>query len=294
MKQFLSPKQAAITMGVSESSLKRWCDRGKFQIHRTAGGHRKIPVREVVRFLRETRREAARPDLLGLPTDLKPLRGPVSETVKPLAQALARGQFEAVQQLVFGHYLRGHTLAKLCDQLITPALATIGEEWNHGEIEIFEEHRAVQLTHRLLHELGSTLPAPASDAPLAMGGSVDQDVYGLPTQMIELALCELGWRATSLGPSLPFATLASAIRKHRPKLFWLSVSAVTDAATFLAELRSFAARVTPETSVFVGGRALTTDALKETQNTTYCSGIAELAERAQALFENNPRSRGTS
>ena len=49
---FLSPKDLAAAIGVSESSLKRWVDSGRLAVERTAGGHRRIPFQEAVRFVR--------------------------------------------------------------------------------------------------------------------------------------------------------------------------------------------------------------------------------------------------
>ena len=63
---FLSPRQVAQAVGVSESSLKRWCDRGDIRVTKTAGGHRRIDRRVVVRYLRERGFEAKKPDLMEL------------------------------------------------------------------------------------------------------------------------------------------------------------------------------------------------------------------------------------
>ena len=49
--QLLSPKQVARALGVSESSLKRWCDKGLIPTERTAGGHRRLPLAGVLDFL---------------------------------------------------------------------------------------------------------------------------------------------------------------------------------------------------------------------------------------------------
>ena len=66
MKRLLSPKELADAIGVSESSLKRWADAGRLQVARTEGGHRRIPIAEAVRFIRDTGAVVVRPDLLGL------------------------------------------------------------------------------------------------------------------------------------------------------------------------------------------------------------------------------------
>ncbi|MEI6235767.1 MAG: helix-turn-helix domain-containing protein, partial [Planctomycetota bacterium] len=61
----LSPKQVALALGVSEASLKRWCDNGLLDSTRTAGGHRRISRGSVMAFLREREQPAVRPELLG-------------------------------------------------------------------------------------------------------------------------------------------------------------------------------------------------------------------------------------
>ena len=48
MKKLISPKQVARAIGVSESTLKRWCDRGLIPMTKTAGGHRRMEVEAVV------------------------------------------------------------------------------------------------------------------------------------------------------------------------------------------------------------------------------------------------------
>lgn len=63
----LSPKQVARAIGVSEASLKRWCDKGKLTLTKTAGGHRRLHVSSVLRFLKDSGRELVRPEILGLP-----------------------------------------------------------------------------------------------------------------------------------------------------------------------------------------------------------------------------------
>jgi excisionase family DNA binding protein len=65
MKELITPKQVARAIGVSESSLKRWCDRGLIPTVRTAGGHRRLPISGVLSYLRETGHEMVRPELLG-------------------------------------------------------------------------------------------------------------------------------------------------------------------------------------------------------------------------------------
>lgn len=283
MKRFVSPRQAALSMGVSESSLKRWCDRGAIEMRRTAGGHRKIPVSSVVRFLRENRRELLRPEVIGLPNRLSQTAETCSTAVDQITSVLTRGDTENFQQIVFGFFLSGKSLAQICDELLAPALSLIGDHWNYGDVEIFEEHRAVEMTVRLLHELRVALEPVKKSAPVAIGGTAEGDGYGLPTQMIELALLEAGWKAMSLGTSLPFSTLMSAIQKNEPKLFWLSVSTIDDDQSLAQDLAQFDMEASKLTSFFVGGRALTTELRTQLKCATHCEHIQQLVQHAERL-----------
>lgn len=73
MRDRLTPNQVANAFGVSEASVKRWCDKGLMPTYRTAGGHRRLPVAGVVDFLRKRGLELVNPEVLGLP--LPPAKG---------------------------------------------------------------------------------------------------------------------------------------------------------------------------------------------------------------------------
>ena len=70
MAKSVSPKQLARAIGVSESSVKRWCDDGVIHTSYTPGGHRKIEIDQVLQFLRNTKHAIADPEILGLPSML--------------------------------------------------------------------------------------------------------------------------------------------------------------------------------------------------------------------------------
>ncbi|REJ93532.1 MAG: helix-turn-helix domain-containing protein [Planctomycetota bacterium] len=50
MNDLLTPKQVARAISVSESSIKRWCDRGAIATQYTPGGHRRIPLSGLLEF----------------------------------------------------------------------------------------------------------------------------------------------------------------------------------------------------------------------------------------------------
>jgi hypothetical protein len=96
-----------------------------------------------------------------------------------------------------------------------------------------------------------------------MGGALEGDHYALPTAMAELVLRDAGFRATSLGTSIPADSLARAVRDARPDVFWLSVSHVGAEADFVARFATLSAACAEAgAALVVGGRALT-DGLRQ-------------------------------
>lgn len=50
-QELLSPREAAQALGISYPAIKQWIYRGKLKTVQTAGGHHRVPVREIERFL---------------------------------------------------------------------------------------------------------------------------------------------------------------------------------------------------------------------------------------------------
>jgi len=55
------PSQVAELLGVSTDTVRRWCDDGKLQTRRTAGGHRSVDGKDLARYLSE-QQKAFEPD----------------------------------------------------------------------------------------------------------------------------------------------------------------------------------------------------------------------------------------
>ncbi|HET9400503.1 MAG TPA: TOBE domain-containing protein [Candidatus Acidoferrales bacterium] len=50
-QELLSPREAAQALGISYPAIKQWIYRGKLKTVQTAGGHHRVPVREIERYL---------------------------------------------------------------------------------------------------------------------------------------------------------------------------------------------------------------------------------------------------
>ncbi len=229
-----------------------------------------------------------RPELLGLPSNTGQGPAGVARARNQTCKALIGGDEPTFRRIVFDLYLAGHTASEICDRVLADAFHDIGDLWNCGEAQVYQERRACNLCLRILGELRSLIPVPAEDAPLAIGGTPECDPYMLPTAMVEVAFRQMGWRAQSLGTHLPMTTMLDAVRDARPQILWLSVSHIDDEQRFLEEYRSFYEQVSSDVAVVVGGRALLEPLRRQMEYTAYCDNLQHLEAFAKTL----QRSRG--
>ncbi|MBA2671367.1 MAG: DNA-binding protein [Gemmatimonadetes bacterium] len=254
--EYVSPKLLATAIGVSESSLKRWTDEGRLEAERTAGGHRRIAVGEAVRFVRNAGLRVIRPELLGLAraSGTSHAQDDRETATERLLAALESDGAAEARSLIVSLYMEGASPGWICDVPIRQALERIGELWEHGAGGIFLEHRATETCLQALGELRLILPAPPGDAPVALGGGSEGEVYVLPSLMAATVVAEAGFEVRNLGADTPTVALLEAIRHYEPQLVWISYSVPPrnprEAVTGLARL----ADALNGGSLVVGGR----------------------------------------
>lgn len=282
MKDLITPKQVARAIHVSESSVKRWCDRGMIPTQYTGGGHRRIPLHGLLAFLKSTKYELRDPEVLGLPATTGRTVRVVDRAAGELTAALMHGDEQQCRQIVLDLYLAGHGVAVICDQVLAESFRSIGNCWQSGGAEVYQERRGCEIARRVLHEL-RMLASPSADAPVAIGGSVEGDQYNLATSMVELVLRDANWNAVSLGENLPFGTLAAAIKEHRPRLFWLSISCLVDERAFLRGYAELFDTFGADAAFVVGGRALQEPVRQRMKYAVCCDTLQQLAAYSHGL-----------
>lgn len=288
MDKLFSPKQVARAIQVSESSVKRWCDKGDLEVHYTAGGHRKIPISSLIDFLRKTGQELLQPELLGLPRLSRQTPDDYQEATRLLTQALLHGLELQARQLVLELYLAEHSLANIFDKVIAPTMERIGQEWECGDAQVYQERRGCEIILQTLRELRSLLPIPAPHSPVAVGGTISGDHYRIPTAMVEMVLREHHWNACSLGDNLPIQTLERAILEYRPRLFWLSCSHLENPELFLEQYDGLYEQFGLSVAFVVGGRALTEPLRARMRYAVHCDTMQHLVGFLHSLQTADP------
>lgn len=285
--QALTPKQLADAIGVSESSLKRWADEGVIRSTRTAGGHRRIPVAEAIRFVRESGSTLVNPSILGLPdiesvVDRMPAR---AEMPQRLASYLTAGSAREARGLIMACYMSGVSLAELFDTIVAPAMHQIGELWRHDPHGVFIEHRATDLCLQSINQLRAMQTVNVS-APAAVGAAPSRDPYLIPSMMSAAVLTAEGMNAVNLGPNTPASSLVQAAHLHHAALVWLSLSASEDielinpyVAELLEGLQNTHARIV------IGGRSRSLVTAVEADRMIIVGLMSDLATFARGVMK---------
>jgi hypothetical protein len=129
------------------------------------------------------------PEFLGLPSATGAGTRTADRARELVHRALVEGAEERCRRILFDLYIAGFSMARIGDEVLSPALAEIGKAWGCGELELYEERRSCEIALRVLHELRLAIATP-TDGPIAIGGTLSGDYYVLPTTLVELVLRE--------------------------------------------------------------------------------------------------------
>ena len=281
MKDF-SPKDLARSLGVSESSVKRWVDDGALTASRTAGGHRRIALAEAVRFVRASGTPVPHPQLF-----LGETRFPVAAelpgaTSEDFFFLLQRDEAPAAKAWLLSLYVAGWSVAAICDGPMRSAMEKIGTLWHDGIDGLVIEHRATDTCVRAIAELRTLFRPPSNDAPVAIGAAPSGDPYLLPSMMAAAVLADLGFRDHNLGPNCPIEALSLAAHKYQARLAWLALRIKPDGETTSRALNDLAAQMAAVGgTLVVGGQGAPTG--QPPPGLIHVQTMAELAAFARGV-----------
>jgi excisionase family DNA binding protein len=285
--RYVSTAVVARALGVGVSTVKRWVDEGILPAHRTAGGHRKLLMSDVIRLARDGNLPQADLSQLNNQINSVDYANAVSSQQK-LLQALCTGDTTTVKSLIHGAYLQGCSIEELADNIISPVMREIGHQWERKEIEIATEHRASETLLSVLYGLKELIHSAVQGAqPVAIGGAPEHDHYNLAPFLTKLVLMEHGWKVIYLGRHTPFVAFEDAIREFQPNLVWLSVSHLVDSERFIAEENAFFEKCQAlQVPLAVGGRALDLSIMPRLKMDFHGENLSQFARYSRTLHDN--------
>lgn len=261
MNSHLSPKDLALAIGVSESSLKRWVDEGRLAATRTVGGHRRIAFSEALRFIRVLGSPIVRPDLLGVPELTEPVVKLVASggSEAALLASLQAGDSHQASGIIVAQYLSFRSIAAVCDGPLAFALHRLAEGQalaNRGGASgggAGGDHRAAAICAAAVQRLSTLLPPAADDSPIAVLVARDSDHGKLSATMAAACFVEAGVRTVLVGEQAPVDAIVEEARSPRVRFLWIGVTTPADRppAELSDRLRALAAGVSGSSGVRV-------------------------------------------
>jgi excisionase family DNA binding protein len=283
-RRSLTTRQFAESLGVSESSVKRWIDDGAIAAARTAGGHRRIPMAAAVRFIRRQRMTLQHPEAMPLAT--APQLGPVDdEAADAFHAALLEDDAAQAHAIITGRYVSGADIAAIGDRLMRPALERLGELWMDDPQGILVEHRAVDTCIRALADLLDWIPATLPGAPVTISAAGPDDPYLLPPLLASMTIQEQGGHARNLGPTTPLDTIGLSVERYGAVMCSVSVSTLLDRKRH-AEWITLPDRLEAAgTRLVVGGRCVHSLPTEVLNRARVCGSMAELGSYAAGVVQ---------
>ncbi len=194
-------RQAAEELGVHYMTAYRYVRSGRLPAHKS-GAEWQIDPADLARLGAASARRI-------------PPRGraaPRSVHRARLEARLVAGDEAGAWGVVDAALASGAAPADVLSVLLAPALRSIGERWERGELSVADEHRASAVAQRLVARLGPRFARPGRRRGRVVIGSAAGDRHTLPTAILSDLLRGAGLEVTDLGADCPADTFADAVR----------------------------------------------------------------------------------
>lgn len=254
--------------GLSKDVLRVWERRYGFPVpERDEHGERVYPAAQVerLRLIKRLMDQGYRPGKLiatpvGELTLLAPRRARPApaegeagdragqdELLMLIRQHDANGFVQALQQR-----LARQGLQRFVQDIVAPLTLQVGEAWEDGRFEVFEEHLFTELAKRVLRQAISALP-PGRASPRVLLTSVPDEQHMLGLLMVEALLALEGAECIPLGAQMPLLEISRAATAHHADIVALSFSAAFQQRQLPKLLEQLRAALPAEVELWVGG-----------------------------------------
>ncbi|MDP2881892.1 MAG: MerR family transcriptional regulator [Azonexus sp.] len=253
--------------GLSKDVLRMWERRYGFPVpSRDSNGERCYPAEQVDR-LRQIKRLmdlghrpgkliATPPEELGALTSRrsKSVAVDVSADDGDLGELLAliKQHDTAAFQQAMQQRLARQGLQRFVQDTVAPLTRQVGEKWEDGSFEVFEEHLYTELTKRLLRQAIATLPG-GPRGPRVLLTSVPDEQHVLGLLMVETLFALEGAECIPLGTQMPLLEIGRAAEAHQADIVALSFSQAFPQRQIPGLLQQLRLVLPEKTALWAGG-----------------------------------------
>ncbi len=253
--------------GLSKDVLRMWERRYGFpEPQRDANGERSYPADQVerLRLIKRLMDAGHRPGkLLATPPEELTTLTPRRSKPEPAAAQQGADELAELLALIKRHDAAGYQqamqqrlarqgLQRFVQDTVAPLTWQVGQYWEDGSFEVFEEHLFTELTKRLLRQAISALPG-GPRAPRILMTSVPDEQHVLGLLMVEALFALEGAECIPLGTQMPLLEIARAATAHRADVVALSFSLAFPQRQIPGLLQQLRQVLPPAVGLWVGG-----------------------------------------
>ena len=143
-------------------------------------------------------------------------------------------------------------ITSFIEDVASPILRRIGEEWHAGRLTIAHEHLASSTIHDIVAESMRAIGRGTGDATVLVATPTGER-HAIGAALVGATAASEGWRVVYLGTDLPASDIAAAAIATNARAIAMSVIYVQDRARTLGELRTLRALIPPSIAIIVGG-----------------------------------------
>ena len=140
------------------------------------------------------------------------------------------------------------------DDVLSPFLTRLGEEWACGDASVAHEHMASAVVRDVLGWLLQSA-VPGEDAPALVAATIAGEAHEFGAMMAAIVAAVAGWRVLYLGPNTPAADLARFAREAKARLVVVSIAAERERADVQREIAALRETLGARTKIVAGGTA---------------------------------------
>jgi MerR family transcriptional regulator, light-induced transcriptional regulator len=207
-------------------------------------------------------------------------RAPWSERLEArLLAGDSRGSWGVIESALAA----GSDLDSVYLDVLSPALASIGERWRAGELDVAAEHRASGIALRIVGRLGPRFTRRGRTRGTVVLGTAVGERHSLPLALLGDLARAAGFEVSDLGADLPPESFVRIVLESQ-RLVAIGISSMTpqndrSVASTIAMLTT----ASPDTPIVLGGLGVTdadhARSLGATDFAADARGFVELLER---------------
>jgi diguanylate cyclase (GGDEF)-like protein len=205
-----------------------------------------------------------------------------SATARRYSEAALAGRGEEAERIALDCLVGGMAVTQLYEQVITPAMALIGELWDAGAMTIADEHLASALNMKVMAAVyGMALAArPVPEPGRVLLAGVEGDRHGVGIRMAGDVLDLAGFEVIYLGENVPTDQIVRSADINRPDLVAIAVPTPATAGAATVAVAAVRRRF-GELPILIGGPGAGTTTTGDGVVTTLT--LEDLTEQALAI-----------